>query len=172
MPDIPPGIHWDGDYIGAWIHQQTHPGTWAQLSTEQQQRLTALGSMPVQARSPAPAVPREGKAPSKAQQAFQRGLAALAQWVEQEGSGRPVPRRPDRRDHRRRRDGTGDRKSRRMALWFPVGLRTEAHTASGERRCSGPSNRAMLETALTQDPEVPQRCYRLRTPNEMSAGGR
>lgn len=28
----------------------------------------------------------------KAQQAFQRGLAALAQWVEREGAHRPVPR--------------------------------------------------------------------------------
>jgi hypothetical protein len=31
------------------------------------------------------------KGPSKAQQAFQRGLAALAQWVEREDN-RPVPR--------------------------------------------------------------------------------
>lgn len=29
---------------------------------------------------------------SKAQQAFQRGLAALAGWVEREGPDRPVPR--------------------------------------------------------------------------------
>ncbi|WRZ77139.1 helicase associated domain-containing protein [Streptomyces sp. NBC_01237] len=29
---------------------------------------------------------------SKAQQAFQRGLAALTQWVEREGAHRPVPR--------------------------------------------------------------------------------
>ncbi|MER5312980.1 helicase associated domain-containing protein, partial [Streptomyces sp. NPDC002773] len=29
---------------------------------------------------------------SKAQQAFQRGLTALAQWVEREGAHRPVPR--------------------------------------------------------------------------------
>lgn len=32
------------------------------------------------------------KGPGKAQQAFQRGLAALAQWVEREGAHRPVPR--------------------------------------------------------------------------------
>ncbi|KOY53596.1 helicase associated domain-containing protein [Streptomyces sp. XY332] len=30
--------------------------------------------------------------PSKAQQAFQRGLAALTQWVAREGAHRPVPR--------------------------------------------------------------------------------
>jgi hypothetical protein len=46
---------------------------------------------PVQAPSPAPVATR-AKGPSKAQQAFQRGLAALAQWVEREGTHRPVPR--------------------------------------------------------------------------------
>jgi hypothetical protein len=33
------------------------------------------------------------KGPSKAQQAFQQGLAALAQWVQREGAHRPVPRK-------------------------------------------------------------------------------
>ncbi|MEU6053206.1 helicase associated domain-containing protein, partial [Streptomyces xanthochromogenes] len=32
------------------------------------------------------------KGPGKAQHAFQRGLTALAQWVEREGAYRPVPR--------------------------------------------------------------------------------
>ncbi|MFD9632661.1 helicase associated domain-containing protein [Streptomyces violascens] len=32
------------------------------------------------------------KRPSKAQQAFQRGLAAFAQWVQREGTDRPVSR--------------------------------------------------------------------------------
>ncbi|MEV8349728.1 Helicase associated domain protein [Streptomyces niveus] len=32
------------------------------------------------------------KSPRKAQQAFQRGLAALTQWVEREGADRSVPR--------------------------------------------------------------------------------
>lgn len=47
---------------------------------------------PDQASSPAPAAARTTKGPSKAQVAFQRGLAALAQWVEREGADRPVPR--------------------------------------------------------------------------------
>ncbi|MFJ2150985.1 helicase associated domain-containing protein [Streptomyces microflavus] len=34
--------------------------------------------------------PRKG--PSKAQAAFERGLAALTHWVEREGGDRPVPR--------------------------------------------------------------------------------
>ncbi|WP_236260178.1 Helicase associated domain protein, partial [Streptomyces hygroscopicus] len=43
--------------------------------------------------SPAPADAAKGpkKAGSKAEAAFQRGLAALTQWVEKEGQ-RPVPR--------------------------------------------------------------------------------
>ncbi|MET7906398.1 Helicase associated domain protein [Streptomyces sp. NPDC005355] len=92
LPDIAPGVLMDGDDIGKWLQQQKQPGTWAQLSTEQQERLTVLGVKPLQAPSPAPADGRAAKGPSKAQQAFQRGLTALAQWVEREGAHRPVPR--------------------------------------------------------------------------------
>ncbi|MEU0213824.1 Helicase associated domain protein [Streptomyces sp. NPDC006265] len=92
LPDIAPGVLMDGDDIGKWLQRQKQPGTWAQLSTEQQERLTRLGVQPLEAPSPAPAAKRAAKGPSKAQQAFQRGLAALAQWVEREGAGRPVPR--------------------------------------------------------------------------------
>ncbi|MGW5134164.1 Helicase associated domain protein [Streptomyces sp. NPDC004135] len=89
LPDIAPGVLMDGDDIGRWLQQQTQPGTWAQLSTEQQERLSKLGVQPAEAPSPAPLAARKG--PSKAQAAFQRGLAALTQWVEREGD-RPVPR--------------------------------------------------------------------------------
>jgi hypothetical protein len=92
LPDIQPGVTFDGDDIGRWLTRQREPRTWAQLSTEQQERLTALGVTPVERPSPAPAAPRATKGPSKAQQAFQRGLTALAQWVEREGADRPVPR--------------------------------------------------------------------------------
>ncbi|MCC9737606.1 helicase associated domain-containing protein [Streptomyces sp. MNU89] len=90
LPHIAPGVVFDGDDIGKWLQRQKNVGTWAQLSTEQQERLAKLGVQPDQAPSPAPAA-RAGKGPSKAQQAFQRGLAALTQWVEREGD-RPVPR--------------------------------------------------------------------------------
>ncbi|MFG3384626.1 Helicase associated domain protein [Streptomyces sp. NPDC047999] len=92
LPAIEPGVLFEGDDIGRWLQRQKNPGTWAQLSTEQQERLTKLGVQPAQAPSPAPAAPRTAKGLSKAQQAFQRGLAALAQWVEREGAHRPVPR--------------------------------------------------------------------------------
>ncbi|MFE1050191.1 Helicase associated domain protein [Streptomyces olivaceus] len=102
LPAIEPGVLFEGDDIGRWLQRQKNPGTWAQLSTEQQQRLSKLGvqgaALPVTATTlaelpPAPAdaarAPR--KAGSKAEAAFQRGLTALAQWVEKEGQ-RPVPR--------------------------------------------------------------------------------
>jgi hypothetical protein len=92
LPDIAPGVLMNGDDIGRWLHQQKQPSTWAQLSAEQQQRLTALGVQPVQAPSPAPVAARATKGSSKAQAAFQRGLTALTQWVEREGAHRPVPR--------------------------------------------------------------------------------
>lgn len=92
LPDIAPGVLMDGDDIGRWLQRQKQPGTWAQLSTEQQDRLSKLGIKPTEAQSPAPATKGATKGQSKAQQAFQRGLAALAQWVEREGVHRPVPR--------------------------------------------------------------------------------
>ncbi|MFD3719800.1 Helicase associated domain protein [Streptomyces sp. NPDC058674] len=92
LPDIAPGVLMDGDDIGKWLQQQKQPATWARLLPEQQERLTKLGVQPGQAPSPDPAASRGSKGPSKAQQAFQRGLEALTQWVEREGAHRPVPR--------------------------------------------------------------------------------
>ncbi|NEC17811.1 Helicase associated domain protein [Streptomyces parvus] len=94
LPCIAPGVVFDGDDIGRWLRQQSQPATWAQLLPEQQERLTVLGVQPAQASSPAPApsTSRGAKGPGKAQQAFQRGLVALTQWVEREGAHRPVPR--------------------------------------------------------------------------------
>ncbi|MGW4104545.1 Helicase associated domain protein [Streptomyces sp. NPDC004976] len=88
LPDIAPGVIFEGDDLGKWLQRQQQPASWAQLSSEQQERLSKLGVKPVQAPSPAPAATRTGKA----QQAFQRGLAALAQWIEREGQ-KPVPRK-------------------------------------------------------------------------------
>jgi hypothetical protein len=92
LPEIQPGVLMDGDDLGRWLEQQKQSSTWAQLSTGQQERLSRLGVQPLEAPSPAPAAKRATKDPSKAQQALQRGLTALAQWVEREGTDRPVPR--------------------------------------------------------------------------------
>jgi len=92
LPEIQPGVLMDGDDIGRWLERQSQPGNWAQLSEDQQERLSQLGVKPVERPATAPAAPRSTKGPSKAQQSFQRGLAALTQWVEREGTHRPVPR--------------------------------------------------------------------------------
>ncbi|MYW10271.1 helicase [Streptomyces sp. SID2563] len=103
LPYIAPGITFEGDDIGTWRWRQQEPGTWAQLMSEQRERLTALGvrdaTLPVTAATPAalrPGLAAALKGPkkpgSKAEAAFQRGLTALEQWVEREGTGRPVPR--------------------------------------------------------------------------------
>ncbi|MFF8407590.1 Helicase associated domain protein [Streptomyces sp. NPDC015684] len=96
LPDISPGVLLDRDDLGRWLQRQKQPGTWAQLSTEQQQRLTRLGVTPAETppatQAATSATRSPGKAGSKAQQAFQRGLAALTQWIEREGADRPVPR--------------------------------------------------------------------------------
>lgn len=91
LPDIAPGVLMDGDDLGKWLQRQKNPGTWAQLSTEQQERLSQLGITPAQAPAPTPAT-KNGKASGKASAAFLRGVRALAQWIEREGAGRPVPR--------------------------------------------------------------------------------
>lgn len=92
LPDIAPGVLFEGDDLGKWLQRQKNPGTWAQLSEEQQERLSKLGVQPLEAPSPAPTTKSATKGLSKAQQAFHRGLTALAQWVEREGAHRPVPR--------------------------------------------------------------------------------
>ncbi len=92
LPDIAPGVLMDGDDIGKWLQRQKQPAIWARLLPEQQERLSQLGVTPAETPSPAPAAKGATKGQGKAQQAFQRGLAALAQWVEREGAHRPVPR--------------------------------------------------------------------------------
>ncbi|MFE5669818.1 Helicase associated domain protein [Streptomyces niveus] len=92
LPHIAPGVVYDGDDIDTWRRRQQEPGTWAQLLPKQRERLTALGINAPVAPPPTPAAASGTKGQGKAQQAFQRGLAALTQWVEREGAGRPVPR--------------------------------------------------------------------------------
>ncbi|MFG2925560.1 helicase associated domain-containing protein [Streptomyces sp. NPDC048305] len=81
----------EGDDLGRWLARQREASTWVQLSTEQQERLSQLGVRPLEAPAPASAATRSTKGSGKAQQAFQRGVQALAQWRDREGK-RPVPR--------------------------------------------------------------------------------
>ncbi|MEV8058773.1 Helicase associated domain protein [Streptomyces antimycoticus] len=87
LPDIAPGVLFDGDDLGRWLQQQAN--NWTDLSDKQQQRLTALGVTP--AERPDPAAASDQKTAGKASMAFQRGVAALAQYIAREGHHR-VPR--------------------------------------------------------------------------------
>ncbi|MGV9547915.1 Helicase associated domain protein [Streptomyces ardesiacus] len=84
VPDIAPGVLYEGDDLGKWLQRQRR--SWVELSEGQQQRLTALGVQPAEtlATAPAPKGATKGR-PTKAQHAFQRGLAALAQYIQREG---------------------------------------------------------------------------------------
>lgn len=92
LPYIAPGVIFEGDDVGKWRWRQQEPGTWAQLSTEQQERLTALGIKAAAAPPPAPAATPATKGPEQGAAGVPAGPAALAQRVEREGSDRPVPR--------------------------------------------------------------------------------
>ncbi|MFI0990209.1 helicase associated domain-containing protein, partial [Streptomyces exfoliatus] len=112
LPDIQPGVLMDGDDIGRWLQQQRKPGTWKQLSAEQQKRLTKLGVQPDQTPTPEPAAPRSAKGASKAQQAFQRGLTALAQYVAREGE--PTVKRT----HREKIFIDGQEHDLALGIWY------------------------------------------------------
>ncbi|MGX9924048.1 helicase associated domain-containing protein [Streptomyces sp. NPDC002248] len=97
LPEIARGVRIDGDDLGVWVARQQEPRVWARLSTEQQARLEVLGLRAAET-APERGVQGSGAAGSRARRAtaraaFQRGLAALAQWVEREGAEKPVPRK-------------------------------------------------------------------------------
>lgn len=78
LPDIQPGVLFEGDDLGRWLHRQSRD--WFQLSEEQQRRLAALGVTPAEQPAAASAAKGAGKA-----SAFQRGVQALAQYIAREG---------------------------------------------------------------------------------------
>jgi hypothetical protein len=94
LPEIQPGVLFEGDVLGRWLERQA--GNWAQLATDQQQRLSALGVEPTERCSPAPSRKSAAGGPTKASAAFQRGMAALTQYIQREGttpSDGPTPSR-------------------------------------------------------------------------------
>ncbi|MFJ1998041.1 helicase associated domain-containing protein [Streptomyces asiaticus] len=82
LPDIAPGVLFDGDDLGRWLESQAN--NWRGLSDEQQRRLTALGVTP--AERPRPEATSGGKAAGKLSAAFQRGVAALVQYIPARGT--------------------------------------------------------------------------------------
>ena len=131
LPAIEPGVQFEGDDLGKWLQRQKQPSVWVRLSTEQQDRLSKWGVRPVEAPSPAPLAPRSTKGgSSKAQQAFQRGLTALAQWVEREGADRPVPRG---HSEQITIDGQSDPIVVRLGVWVS-NTKTRHHKLTTEQR--------------------------------------
>ena len=133
LPDIAPGVLMDGDDIGRVAPAAEAAGhLGAAVDRAAGTAVQAGRASPLEAPSPAPAATRAAKGPSKAQQAFQRGLAALAQWVEREGAHRPVPRGHSEADRGRRRGGAGGREAGRMDLQH----QDEAGQAHPEQRAA------------------------------------
>ncbi|MEU7183584.1 MULTISPECIES: helicase associated domain-containing protein [Streptomyces] len=89
LPDIAPGLLYNGDDLGRWAQQQSR--NWSELC-EEQQRLSALGMKPAERPAPTPAAKGAGKTAGKASAAFQRGMAALTQYTAREGAGKPLSR--------------------------------------------------------------------------------
>ncbi|WP_250306670.1 DEAD/DEAH box helicase [Streptomyces sp. A 4/2] len=92
LPDIQPGVIFEGDDLGKWLAQQRRAHTWTQLSTEQQERLSRLGVTPDKP-APAPVATRAVKESSGLSAPFRKGVAALAQYLHREGHERPIPRK-------------------------------------------------------------------------------
>jgi superfamily II DNA or RNA helicase len=79
--EVLPGVTVAGQDIGRWLLRQRQPDVWEQLTDGQRERLEQLGIQPL---------PRKPETPAKARQggsgAFERGLAALAQYKTRTGS--------------------------------------------------------------------------------------
>lgn len=73
--------------MGRWLARQRDHTFWRELTDGQRERLQALGVTPLPPEQETPA-----KAPRTASGAFERGIAALAQYKARTGSVGPVSR--------------------------------------------------------------------------------
>ncbi|MFE3556982.1 Helicase associated domain protein [Streptomyces sp. NPDC059193] len=79
--EVLPGFTVHGMDIGKWLAKQRKPEVWAALTGGQRERLEDVGIVPL---APAPVEPV--RAPAAAVSAFERGVAALAQYKARTGS--------------------------------------------------------------------------------------
>jgi hypothetical protein len=82
LDEILPGVTYRGDDIGRWLVRQVRD--WTRLDIEQQHRLDALGVKPAVRPHKAPARANGKAGAAKSSDAFQRGVAALAQYIQRE----------------------------------------------------------------------------------------
>ncbi|WP_376608824.1 helicase associated domain-containing protein [Streptomyces sp. NPDC056291] len=78
--EVLPGFTVHGMDIGKWLAKQRKPEVWAALADGQRERLEAVGVVPLAPEPEAPARPS-----TAAGSAFERGIAALAQYKGREG---------------------------------------------------------------------------------------
>ncbi|MEU3317352.1 helicase associated domain-containing protein [Streptomyces sp. NPDC006662] len=104
LTTIKPGVTRHGEDVGRWLATQRR--NFSRLNAEQQRRLAELGVKParvVHART-APAKAAAASRAGRGQEAFDKGLQALQQYLEREGGGTPgrshVERLPDGSEHR------------------------------------------------------------------------
>ncbi|MFJ8398804.1 Helicase associated domain protein [Streptomyces sp. NPDC094144] len=88
---IEPGVTVHGMDIGKWLAKQRKPEVWTALTDRQRERLEAIGVLPVTAELETPAKP-----PTPTLSAFEKGVAALAQYKARTGSV-TVPRTHEER---------------------------------------------------------------------------
>ncbi|MEY6566345.1 Helicase associated domain protein [Streptomyces sp. PGLac3x] len=133
LPHIAPGVFYEGDDLGKWLRRQRR--SWAELSEEQRERLARLGVTPLERPAPAPAAERDGGAGGKAS-AFQRGLAALAQYIEREGAGKAVPR-----GHVETVVVDGEEYRHKLGVWI-------SNTRSRREKLTGPQRAALAALGI------------------------
>lgn len=84
--DVLPGFTVHGMDIGKWLARQRKPEVWAALADGQRERLEAIGVTPPAA-APAPVEPDASAEPTTTPvSAFEKGVAALAQYKARTGS--------------------------------------------------------------------------------------
>lgn len=81
QPEVLPGLTVHGMDIGKWLARQRTPKVWQALHDGQRERLEAVGVVPVAPEPEAPAKPSTVPV-----SAFERGVAALAQYKSRTGS--------------------------------------------------------------------------------------
>ncbi|MFJ8589517.1 Helicase associated domain protein [Streptomyces sp. NPDC093595] len=86
--EIEPGTGLHGMDVGRWLHRQRQRTVWRGLMDGQRQRLQALGVTPL----PAEEQEAPSRAPRAVSGAFERGVAALAQYKARTGSVGPISR--------------------------------------------------------------------------------
>jgi hypothetical protein len=80
--EVQPGVTVNGLDVGAWLAKQRQPAVWQALADGQRERLEQLGITPL---APEPEAVIE-KPPTASLSAFEKGIAALAQYKSRTGS--------------------------------------------------------------------------------------